>query len=193
VARRPRNETEAGVHHVYARGVERRAIFVDEDDWRLYLRLLRAVVERFRWHVLGYCLMPNHVHLLVETRAPNLGKGMHMLHGLYAQLFNERYERVGHLFQSRFGNREVHDELGLAAVLGYIALNPVAAGLCDSPGDWPWSSHREMTSAFAPSLIDVNRLRMHLAPIDDLPARYDALIDERLGDERLSDEPRGRA
>ena len=111
-----------------------------------------------------------------------------MLHGLYAQLFNERYARVGHLFQSRFGNREVHDELGLAAVLGYIAVNPVAAGLCDSPDDWPWSSHLEMASGVAPSLIDVNRLRMHLAPIADLPASYDALIDER-----VSDALRGRA
>jgi len=84
--------------------------------------------------------MPNHVHLLIATREPNLGRGMHLLHGLYAQLFNTKYGRVGHLFQNRFGSRIVHDELQLAKVADYIAENPVAAGLCASREDWPWSS-----------------------------------------------------
>jgi REP element-mobilizing transposase RayT len=99
MARLPRNETEAGIHHVYARGVERRVIFVDDEDRRRYLRMFRGVAEKFRWHCLGFCLMPNHVHLLIETTEPNLGRGMHSLHGLYAQTFNERFARVGHLFQ----------------------------------------------------------------------------------------------
>ena len=124
--------------------------------------------------------MPNHVHLLIETREPNLGKGVHMLHGPYAQIFNERYSRVGHLFQSRFGSREVHDELGLASVLGYIVLNPVVAGLCRSPDEWGWSSHRDMVDGLGASLIDRNRLRIHLALIADLPARYDALVSDGL-------------
>ena len=157
-------------------------IFLDYEDRRLYLRLLRGVVEACGWHLLAYCLMPNHVHLLVETRVPNLGKGMHMLHGVYAQVFNERYSRVGHLFQSRFGSREVHDERDFAAVLGYIAVNPVAAGLCDSPEEWDWGSHRETAGRNRTSLIDRNRLRMHLAPISELPARYAALIEERVSD-----------
>src|SRR5689334_15226266 len=116
MARQPRNETEAGIHHVYARGVERRLIFGDDDDRRLYLRLLQGVAAKFRWRLLGYCLMPNHVHLLIETREPNLGRGMHSLHGVYAQTFNERWDRVGHLFQSRFGSRWVTDEVQLARV-----------------------------------------------------------------------------
>jgi REP element-mobilizing transposase RayT len=180
MARQARNETEAGVHHVWARGVERRVIFVDDDDRRLYLRLLRGVVQQYGWRLLAYCLMPNHVHLLIETREPNLGKGMHMLHGPYAQLFNERYARVGHLFQSRFGNREVHDELDVASVLSYIALNPVVAGLCRSPDEWDWSSHRDIVDGLTESLIDRDRLRMHLAPLADLPGRYAELISDGL-------------
>jgi REP element-mobilizing transposase RayT len=124
---------------VYARGVERRVIFGDDDDRRQYLRLLHGVVDRFDWRCHAWCLMPNHVHLLIETRQPNLGRGMHLVHGLYAQIFNTRYARVGHLFQSRFGSRVVRDELEFARVAEYIAENPVAAGLCDSREDWPWS------------------------------------------------------
>ncbi len=139
MARLPRNETEAGTHHVYARGVERRSIFGDDDDRREYLRLFRAVIAQFDWSCLAYCLMPNHVHLLIETCEPNLGRGMHLLHGLYAQLFNTKYGRVGHLFQSRFGSRIVHDEIQLARVADYIVQNPVAAGLCASAQAWPWS------------------------------------------------------
>ena len=139
MARRPRNETEPGVHHVYARGVEKRVIFLDDDDRRLYLALLRGVVDSFDWACHAYCLMTNHVHLLIQTFEPNLGRGMHALHGLYARLFNERYERVGHLFQNRFGSRQVHDEVQLARVAAYIFENPVAAGLCATPDEWAWT------------------------------------------------------
>jgi REP element-mobilizing transposase RayT len=124
---------------VYARGVERRLIFGDDADRREYLRLLAAVVHQFEWRCWAYCLMGNHVHLLIQTRRPNLGRGMHMLHGLYAQLFNQRYERVGHLFQSRYGSRSVHDEIELAKVADYNLDNPVTAGLCDSREGWRWS------------------------------------------------------
>jgi REP element-mobilizing transposase RayT len=84
--------------------------------------------------------MTNHVHLLIQTREPNLGRGMHMLHGLYAQMFNVKYSRVGHLFQNRFGSRAVGDETRLATVAQYIVDNPVAAGLCESREEWPWSA-----------------------------------------------------
>jgi putative transposase len=180
MARKPRNETEAGIHHVYARGVERRLIFGDDEDRRLYLRLLQGVVDKFRWRCLAYCLMPNHVHLLIETREPNLGRGMHSLHGLYAQAFNERWSRVGHLFQSRFGSRWVHDEVQLARVLAYIAVNPVAAGLCTAPDEWEWGSHRSALSGRSARLLDVGRLRNHLAPLGDLALVYRALMNARL-------------
>ncbi|HEX6714494.1 MAG TPA: transposase [Thermoleophilaceae bacterium] len=139
MARLPRNETEAGVHHVYARGVEKRSIFLDDEDRREYVRLLHAVVHQFRWHCRAYCLMNNHVHLVIQTREPNLGRGIHMLHGLYAQIFNLKYGRVGHLFQGRFGSRRVRDELQLARATEYVLDNPVKAGLCTSRDEWAWS------------------------------------------------------
>src|SRR4051812_39674615 len=180
MARLARNETHAGINHVFARGVERRLIFLDDEDRDLYLRLLRGVVEFFRWHCLAYCLMPNHVHLLIETTEPNLGRGMHALHGVYAQTFNARWARVGHLFQSRFGNRWIRDELAMLRVVPYITLNPVAAGLCDDPDDWGWSSHRATIDGLATRLIDLDRLRTHIAPDGDLARVYSGLVEARL-------------
>jgi REP element-mobilizing transposase RayT len=84
--------------------------------------------------------MPNHIHLLIETTEPNLGEGMQRLQSLYAQVFNATYGRSGHLFQGRFGAVRIRTQAQLDAVLDYIALNPVEAGLCGTPEDWPWSS-----------------------------------------------------
>src|SRR4051794_14368897 len=83
--RKPRNELEPGTAHVWARGVEKRRIFGDDEDRQLYLRLLIGAAARYRWHCLAYCLMPNHVHLLIETTQPNLAQGIQLVHGRYAQ------------------------------------------------------------------------------------------------------------
>jgi putative transposase len=144
MARKPRNEVAPGIFHVYARGNEKRDIFRSGKDWAIYVRRLAHVVERQRWNCLGYCLMPNHVHLLVETQTPNLGAGMGLLHGPYAQGFNRRHERVGHLFQGRYGAVSVTDDRQLATTVGYIAVNPAAAGLVDRPEAWRWGSHRAL-------------------------------------------------
>ena len=88
---------------MYARGNGGQEIFLDDADrWR-YLAMLGDVVVRMRWRCLAYCLMRNHVHLLAETPAANLGAGIQRLHGRYAQKFNERHRRSGHVFQGRYG------------------------------------------------------------------------------------------
>src|SRR4051794_20784459 len=183
MARLARNEIAPGIWHVFARGVERRLIFLDDEDRQRYLQLLHGVVEKFGWHCLAYCLMPNHVHVLIETTEPNLGRGMHSLHGVYAQTFNERWTRVGHLFQSRFGSRAVHDDLGLMRVLPYIAVNPVAAGLCRDPRAWAWSSHRDTLDGVESPIVDLERLCAHLVgEPGQLSALYSGLVDARLSD-----------
>jgi REP element-mobilizing transposase RayT len=92
--------------------------------------------------------MTNHFHLLIETPAPNLSIGMHQLNGRYAAYFNERHRVDGHLFDRRFGSRLVETEEQLADTLRYIAFNPVDAGLCDHPRDWPWSSFYRVDQHF---------------------------------------------
>ena len=146
MARQPRKLVGDGVFHAIARGVGRMVIFRERDDYACFLGLLAAVLRRFPWKVYAYCLMPNHYHLVIETSQPDLSAGMHRLNGLYAQGFNHRYERPGHVFQNRFSARLVEGgDCDLRAVCKYVMNNPVRAGLCERAGDWPWSG-----GAYAP-------------------------------------------
>ncbi|MEA2349324.1 MAG: REP-associated tyrosine transposase [Thermoleophilaceae bacterium] len=163
MARQPRAETEPGIHHVFARGNDRGLIFRNDGDRRVYLRLLAEAIARMSWRCLSYCLMDNHVHLLVETQEPNLGVGMHRLHGGYAQFFNRRYSRVGHLFQGRFGSVRVESDQQLWTVVRYVALNPVEANYCVTPDDYPWSSHGATLRAEESPILDVGRLLEYFA------------------------------
>lgn len=163
VPRRPREEVEGGVFHVYARGNDQRVIFRDDVDRRAYLRTLRCAAEDRGWRLLAYCLMDNHVHLLIVTPRPNLGDGMRWLHGTYAGRFNRRHDRSGHLFQGRYGAKRIKTDPQLWATVAYIAMNPVEADLCRLPEDWPWSSHSLMLGGTAPDWIDVGHLLEYFA------------------------------
>ncbi len=88
----------------------------------------------------AYCLMTNHFHLLVQTPQPNLSQGMQRLNSEYAGYFNERHRLDGHLFQQRFDSRLIETDEYFADAMRYIAFNPVRAGLCGHPAEWPWSS-----------------------------------------------------
>ena len=135
-------------------------IYRDDDDRRLYLTTLRLAVARAKWHCLAYCLMDNHVHLLIETPHAGLGRGMQWLHGLYADTFNKRHGRSGHVFQGRYGAKRIKTDAQLWVTARYIARNPVEAGLCAEPGGWVWSSHAATVGACAaPAWLDVARLR----------------------------------
>jgi REP element-mobilizing transposase RayT len=150
---------------VFARGNDRRSIFVDDRDRVAYLHLLREVIDRCAWRCLGWCLMPNHVHLLIETTEPNLGRGMHRLHGQYVRRFHARHRRTGHLFGSRYGSVVVEDDAQLWMTVAYIARNPLAAGLCGDLADYRWSSHRAVLADVADGIVDRGRLGALLAAI----------------------------
>lgn len=158
MSRKPREELAGAIHHVYARGNAKDAIYLDDADRGEYLVILGKTVARQRWRCLAYCLMDNHVHLLIETPAPNLGAGMQWLHGRYAQAFNRRYGRSGHVFQGRFGGVRVKSDAQLLMVTRYIARNPVEAGLCAEPAEWLWSSHATALGDRGPRWLDTTRL-----------------------------------
>jgi putative transposase len=168
------------VYHVFARGNNRQRIYRDHTDYLTYLRMLGLVVARMRWSCLAYCLMSNHVHLLIETRKPNLGAGMRWLQTSYAQRFNKRHGRSGHVFQGRFGSVPVERDEQLLHVVGYIARNPVEARLCTEPEQWPWSSYRDVVLATPPQWLDVARLFGYLGALGGEPQlRYAALAGQR--------------
>jgi REP element-mobilizing transposase RayT len=142
MARPLRIQFPGAIYHLTTRGVDRQPIFRDRDDRLAFLRLLDGVATLDEFRIHAFCLMTNHVHLLVETPRGNVGTGMHRLLHRHARRFNHRHGRRGHLFEERYGSSLLRSEEHLLSAARYIALNPVRAGLCDDPAAWPWSSHR---------------------------------------------------
>jgi REP element-mobilizing transposase RayT len=158
VARAPRIEVPGAIFHVYARGSRQQAIYRTHDDRRTYLRFLAQAVARHRWHCLTYCLMGNHVHLLIETPDANLGKGMQGLHGGYARLVNQRYGTKGALFESRYGCVRMENDAQLWMAIRYIARNPVEAGLSARAEKYEWSSYGAVVRRNPPPFLSYDRL-----------------------------------
>ena len=133
-------------------------MYRDDVDRRVYLGMLGKVVAEKGWLCLAYCLMNNHVHLLLETPVANLSAGMQRLHSGYAQTFNARHRRAGHVFQGRYGAVRMRSDGQLCLTAAYIARNPVEAGLAERPEQWPWSSYRVSTRSPRPPWLNTDRL-----------------------------------
>jgi putative transposase len=146
MARGLRTDLPDGFFHVTARGVDGTSVFRDARDRRGFLELLADAVGRHRWTCHAFCLMTTHYHLIVETGQEDLSTGMHRLNGVHAQRFNRRHGRRGHLFGDRFAAWVIETEEHLQAAASYVLENPVRAGICESPADWPWSAIRNVRS-----------------------------------------------
>ncbi len=138
--RRPRRVSGSGIYHVMLRGVNRDPIFLDDEDRVRFLVALRTAKQVSACRVLAYCLMDNHVHLVLRTGTEPLGVVVKRLGVRYAAWFNRRYERVGHLFQDRFKSVAVETDPHLVSLLRYVWNNPVKAGLVEHPDEYRWSS-----------------------------------------------------
>lgn len=156
--RPPRLEFSGAVYHVIARGNEQRDIFRTDSDRELYLRRLAHYRDRFRFRLYAFCLMSNHVHLALETGPVLLSRIVLALHGSYAQAFNQRHERAGHLFQGRYKAFLVQKTSYLLALVRYIHDNPVKAGLVRDPRNYRWSSERFYRGTPAPGWLDTRGL-----------------------------------
>jgi putative transposase len=134
---------------VTQRGNDRQAVFASADDRRFYLECLRRQASRHGARILGYCLMTNHVHLVAgPERDDSLARALRCAHSEYALAFNRRHGRSGHLWQNRYFSC-VLDRSHLLRALRYVELNPVRAGLAAEAWEWPWSSARAHTLAWA--------------------------------------------
>ncbi len=143
MARKPRIVAPDTIHHVVARGVNRRIIFHDDADCWAWMRMLGEACERHAWRCLAHCMMINHVHLLIQVSDANLSRGIQWLLSEYARRHHQRHGSTGHLFQGRFHSSAVARDPYLLEVVRYILLNPVRAELCTDPERWRWSSARQ--------------------------------------------------
>ena len=158
-----RIEFPGALYHVTARGDRREDIFVDDTDRARLLAVVAQGLSRFAAQLLAYCLMSNHYHFVVHTRAANLSLLMRHINGVYSQAFNRRHGKVGHLFQGRFKAILVDRDAYLLEVCRYVELNPVRAGMVEAAADWPWSSYRaHMGAAEAAAWLDTSGLHGYL-------------------------------
>ncbi len=140
--RTQRKRSDSDIYHVISRGTGRQLIFEDDDDRVVFLNLLAKNTAQTSVDVYAWCLMGNHVHLLLHAPLTQISKCMKNLCGQYAQYYNKRHARVGHLFQERFKSEPIEDESYLLVVARYIHFNPQKAGVANQQ-DYPWSSYRE--------------------------------------------------
>ena len=206
MARKPRIEFEGAFYHVIARGNQRQRIFRDDGDHERYLSITADYKHRFKFLLYAYVLMPNHVHLLVETKETPLSKILQGLNQRYTQYFNRKYDKVGHLFQGRYKGILCDRDEYLLSLLKYIHLNPVRARLAQDPGAYPWSSHTlYISKTDTTELVDTDRVLLMFSDEKGRARRlYQAFvaesnavtkddvyrtIDQRiLGDERFAEE-----
>ena len=142
MARMPREYGESGYYHVILRGVNKSEIFLDEEDNLRFLSTLRRYMTQLDTLVIAYCLMGNHVHLLLKANEDGLGLFMKCVEVSYVSYFNKKYSRTGHLFEARFKCKPVDDDEYLFTVLRYILMNPETAGMADHK-KYRWSNYRE--------------------------------------------------
>ena len=160
MARFPRVVIADVAHHVTQRGNARQFILATDAERMVYLDLLRSSVPRQGVTVVGYCLMSNHVHLVVvPRRAEGLAEALKQVHGRYASYWNVAHTSSGHVWQGRFYSCPM-DEGHLWIALRYVELNPVRAGLAAEAPEWPWSSAAAHCGMAAPDVcLEMERWR----------------------------------
>ncbi len=154
MARRPRLFAPGLLYHVIARGNHRQPTFLSDDDYRAYLGRLATYQKRYGVILYAYCLMPNHVHLLIEMSGSPLSKFMQGVQQSYTQRFNRVYGKVGHLFQGRYKAIVCERDEYLMTLIRYIHLNPVRAGLVHDAAAYPYSGHTAYLTGDGLGLID---------------------------------------
>ena len=161
MARKARAEVEGGLYHVITRGNNRRQIFHSSADYEKFLSLLAVQKIKLPFFLYAYCLMSNHVHLLIERQASEVGRIMHRLLTGYAQYYNRRYRRVGHLLQGRYKAILCQSDRYLSELVRYIHLNPVRARIVNKPEDYEYSSHRAYLGLEPTGMVDVDPVLRH--------------------------------
>lgn len=137
-----RKTSETGIYHIMLRGINRKTIFEDDEDRERFINTLGYYKPISNYELYGYCLMDNHVHLLLKEQEP-ISMIIKRISSSFVYWYNQKYERYGHLFQDRFKSEAVEEESYFLTVLRYIHQNPVKSGLAQKSSEYKWSSRNE--------------------------------------------------
>lgn len=135
--------SKTGYYHVIMRGINKNDLFLESVDKQYFLNILRMKKQNLEYVIHAYCLMDNHIHLLIEEKNSTIGNIMKRINISYAMYFNKKYNRIGPVFQDRFKSESVEDDRYLLSLVRYIHQNPLKAGLVGSLQEYQWSSYRE--------------------------------------------------
>ena len=143
MSRQNRVKSASGFYHVMVRGINKNDLFLEDDDKKYFLQVLADKKEQCNFLLPAYCLMDNHVHMLIKEQTIGLSDIMKSVNVSYAGYFNRKYDRVGPLFQGRYRSENIEDENYFLAVARYIHQNPMKAGMVTTPELYKWSSYRD--------------------------------------------------
>ena len=158
MANGPRPLIDGACYHITVRGNSRQAVFRNDNDYEKYLEFVKRCKRKYKFRVFGYCLMSNHIHLLIEVAiAKTLSSAMSSLQRAYTGYFNGTYGQVGHLWQGRYGSKIIIKDQYLLNAITYIEQNPVRAKLVKAPHEYVWSSAKARTlGGFDPVLDELD-------------------------------------
>ena len=138
--------SKSKIYHIMIRGINQQNIFADDEDHEKFMAILATYHKKIEYNLYAYCLMGNHVHLLLKEGKEILSNTMKRIGASYVSWYNWQYNRKGHLFQDRYKSEPIEDDAYFLTVLRYIHQNPVKAGLADHIEAYKWSSYKEYTT-----------------------------------------------
>ena len=174
------------LYHVINRGNAKQCLFFEDWDYYQFICLLKKYKEKFGIKLYHYVLMPNHIHLLLEPTLPNsLSPFMQGLTLAYAQEFNQKKKRIGHVWQGRFKNIPITNDPYFLRCGQYIELNPVRANMVSDPIDYSWSSYATYTTGIPDPVIDLSPLYLALgATLEVRKIEYRKLAEQQIKNQR---------
>ncbi|OIK10098.1 transposase [Bacillus sp. MUM 13] len=176
MARKARVWYPGAVYHITCRGNRHSDIFIDDRDRYRYLHYLEETKEKYYFQLHSYCLMSNHVHLLLETKDYPISSIMRKLNSRYAIAFNKRHELDGHVFQGRFHSVLIESAEQFLTTSRYIHLNPYKANMVEKPEQYKWSSYQ----AFALSKPDPHVTTRHILHYFHTPENYKTYVTSKM-------------
>jgi putative transposase len=182
---------DKGYYHIVTRGLDRRRLFRYKQDYELFLEIVAAYLKDYAVQITNYCLMPNHLHLLIKANAAaDLPRFMKAILQVYAAKFRKKYKSTGFVFQNRYKSRLIDNDAYLLECARYIERNPIRSKLVEDISDYPWSSYHYYAKAKADKIITLlNPLYLEMADTDtkrkgaytafiSLQRPYDPIVDK---------------
>ena len=169
----PRSYVKTSFFHVITQGINKNYIFEKSEDIKYYIKILYNLTKEQKVEIIAYCIMNNHAHILIKAEEiKELSKYMQRLNIKYARYYNKRYNRVGYVFRDRYKSEGIYGEEQLYNCIKYIYDNPVKAGICKQPEEYPYSNYKKINKQLEENYVFID--------VDEDKAKCEEAIEEFL-------------